>query len=319
MLYSFTAVKIEHVVEILDSGDESVNIQPEKHEKEIIQNDTTTNKITLTNQNSKQRDGDVDMHQDDLLHLSTPSTVNANNDVGSAQCSNTSSLDSNIKSFLNDHQYAKLQVDECQADAKANDNSTDDLTKDITENGEAEFTQSPEAVDITSDKERLTSTVAIVDDEQVQPAIQRKNAYNTRNAGNFKAGRWQKLTNNSTMVCKDMHCGFCHENSNERPHECTHCSKRFIRKQDLKRHNNIHVNQFRCSICGVGLPDAKSCESHKYHCKYTRFECYLCKKYFSEVGKMSKHLCNMHIGKRQSARPTQFQSKFRIVLNELPI
>lgn len=170
----------------------------------------------------------------------------------------------------------------------------------------------PEVIDLISDQEDVANETmdkgqSDNDDDndecdQSLAITQRVNqsVYNTRAGGHFKAGRWQKLANQQTG-CNDAKCSTCNinrKNPIERPHKCSTCSKRFARAGDLVRHMKGHENQFRCSICQMGLPDASSCQSHKYHCKFTRFECHLCKKQLGKIKELLKHSKRMHIGKK---------------------
>lgn len=312
----YPAVKIENIFEILDSDDEGVGVQPKEQEEKIVQN----NNITQIDSRAANQ-----------------------NDDGA----NRADI---VDSFLVDHQYAKKQastdpLDESQA--QANENSTGNhndeysvhefgvehtLEVETNDGGtltettaNSECKQDPEANDLTSNKDELANTTMDNGqnddaDAQGQSRIQRERVYNTRNAGNFKPGRWQKSDNHLTSACKDLKCEVCHKSSNKkkRPHKCTTCGRRFARKQSLIMHARIHAKQF---LCQIEFPDAKSCKSHTDHCKFTRFECHLCKKSFCDTGKRSKHVCNIHIDKpiHPSTRPTQFRSKFRIVLKEFQI
>lgn len=285
------------------------------------------------NQNASQHIDDVDMGHESFPDSGTPNGTNtsflASNDLAGNQAEI-------ISSVMNDHQYAKPQATTDLVDsssAKANDNNNGESSKqeigvevsvkveptdnvDLTE----QRTKSQNLIDLTSDQKEMAGDGQSDSDDQVQQTIQRQKVYNTRAGGNFKAGRWQKLASHSTAVCEDLECFGCINYSNERPHKCTTCAKRFVRKGALDRHMKIHENLFRCSICHIGLPDANSCQSHKYHCKFTRFECYLCEKYFCNNEEMFKHFERIHSGKqlRRSTRPTRFRSKFSFDLNEFP-
>lgn len=192
----------------------------------------------------------------------------------------------------------------------------------------------PEVIDLISDQEDVANETmdkgqSDNDDDNDEcdkslATIQRVNqsVYNTRAGGHFKAGRWQKLTNQQTG-CNDTKCSTCniiHKNPIERPHKCSTCSKRFVRAGDLARHMKGHENKFRCSICQKGLPDASSCQSHKYHCKFTRFECHLCKKQLGKIKELLKHSKRMHIGRkiRRFTCPARLpNSKFHFDLSKL--
>lgn len=296
------------------------------------------------NQNSNQHSDDISVNQDSLSDLSTPDE-NSDVDLNGFDGNGTDIL----ISFLIDHQYAKPQstadqMDESQTKSNPEistddhngqnsrlvngvdvieDDEPTDIVQPTDEKENSQFQLYPELIDLTSDYEDVASTITdngqTDDDDEVRPQIQPKSVYNTRNAKNSTAGRWKTLTNDSAMVCTNLNCGLCNDYSNkiEKPYKCPTCARGFVRKSYLLRHIKIHENQFRCSICHVALPDANSCKSHQNYCKHTRFECYLCQKYFCDTSKMSKHMCNIHIGKR--IRRLTRRPKFRIVLREYQI
>lgn len=271
------------------------------------------------NQNAPQHIIDVDMDQEMVPDSITP---NANSGVlvSNDTIFNRAEI---VNAVMSDHQYAKPQA---STDLVGDSPVGVEVSVEIELTDTVELTEkrsnSHKLIDLSSDQEALAdSTIdngqSVDDDDddvQVQPITRPQNVYNTRAGGIFKAGRWQMLTENSSTVCEDLECRVCinYPSTNEKPHKCTTCAKQFVRKGDLARHMKTHENQFRCSICHIGLPDANSCQSHKFHCKFTRFECYLCKKYFRDNGEMLEHLKRIHIGKqlRRSKRPTRFCSKF---------
>lgn len=248
-----------------------------------------------------------------------------------------------INSVMNDHQYAKPQAptglvadgssalayDDTNGESSKRESNAEVSIKieptinnvDPPEKGAS----SQQVVDLISDGEDVADSTVNCDDDndaQVQPPThQRQNVYNTRAGGHFKAGHWQKITGHSTADCEHTECCvFCtaYLNTHEKLHKCTKCAKRFVRKSALTRHMKIHENQFCCSVCHIGLPDAKSCQSHKYDCKFTRFECYLCKKEFCDNGEMVKHVKSVHIYKdlRRSTRQTRFRPKYSFNFNK---
>lgn len=313
-------------------------------------NQTPTASVVGLNQNAGQHINDVDM---DHESFSNSITQNVNNVPASKQTQalNTSLLASNepcvnskdiIGSVMNDHQYAKSYTSTDNLailnDKLNEENSKQELVGDVTvkiepidnveptvKTAQPQYKYFPEIIDLISDQEDVASNnmcngQSDDDDDHIQPTYRRQQVYNTRAGGHFKAGRWQKLVNQST-VCDDKECNMCmdYSKANKKPHKCSTCGKRFVRKYDLGRHMKGHENQFRCLICHIGLSDAKSCRSHKYHCKFTRFECHLCKKDFGNIRKLIKHSKRIHIGKRirQFSCPSWLpNSKFHLNLSK---
>lgn len=290
-----------------------------------------SNQVPITidlkiDQSASQPTDNVDEDQEMVSDSFNPNASEAAG-VRQAQATSTSTslLASNeqtetLNSVMNDHQYARANTStESPADAidKSNgENLQQELDTAVTVKGEPmddveptqpEYNYYPEVIDLISDQEDAANETTDRgqndddddDDDQSLAANRRQKVYNTRAGGHFKAGHWQKLTNQQTG-CNGTKCSTCNNNfanPNERPHKCSTCPKRFARARDLVRHMKGHENQFRCAICHVGLPDARSCQSHKYHCKYTRFHCHLCKKQLGNIKELLKHSKRMHIGK----------------------
>lgn len=235
-----------------------------------------------------------------LKHTSIATDIHDDVSVRQPQCSTITSPASN--SFMLDHSYARKQastdpVD--QTEAPTNENSTDKQNGECSQqeihvestvkaelNDSGESTE-PEPIDSASDNKRLINATMTnrqkdenVADEQGQSTIQQKMI--TRYAGKFIPGRWLKTSNNSDFYSA-KNVKLCH--TDERPHECTTCGRRFKRNQDVKRHSHVHLKHSQSS---------------------------------SDIEETAKHVRNSHIGKPicRFTRPASARHKYRIVLKK---
>ncbi|RXG52751.1 Zinc finger protein interacting with ribonucleoprotein K [Armadillidium vulgare] len=86
----------------------------------------------------------------------------------------------------------------------------------------------------------------------------------------------------------------------ERPRECTHCSKKFRYYRDLKDHLRSHsgVLPFDCSTCGSKFRRARDLKRHiKEQHATKKYKCSECNKVFGRKYYLEKYHMKTHIKK----------------------
>jgi KRAB domain-containing zinc finger protein len=79
--------------------------------------------------------------------------------------------------------------------------------------------------------------------------------------------------------------------TNERPHECLVCSKRFKRKFSLKIHEGSHDKKFQCEICQWKFATNAQLKDHlKLHENPDLFQCKICLRSFTTKNSLRYHL-----------------------------
>lgn len=82
------------------------------------------------------------------------------------------------------------------------------------------------------------------------------------------------------------------------------CTKTFVRKNDLKRHERIHmdVKNFECPVCKATFTTKPQRDVHtRVHTDKRPYECEACGKKFKQLGHLFKHTAR-HEKKRQSSK-----------------
>ncbi|KAL6479859.1 hypothetical protein MHYP_G00108920 [Metynnis hypsauchen] len=87
------------------------------------------------------------------------------------------------------------------------------------------------------------------------------------------------------------------KSSNSRKHACETCSKAFLSKRDLKRHEHTHTGAkpFTCSVCERNFNDHGNMRKHMaVHTGAQPYSCSLCGRAFSESGNLRRHEFYVH-------------------------
>ena len=96
----------------------------------------------------------------------------------------------------------------------------------------------------------------------------------------------------------------CH--TGEKPHECTICSKRFIKSSDLERHIRYHTGEkpYECMLCGKKCTESGTLKKHmRLHAvdgAKSFHECTVCGKKYTELGTLKKHMRKHVVGGEKS-------------------
>lgn len=79
--------------------------------------------------------------------------------------------------------------------------------------------------------------------------------------------------------------------SNDKPHACTHCEKRYTKKSQLEVHMNVHSGKIKCSRCPATFATKKKLNKHaeSAHSKES-FKCEHCSKEFRLKHTYTTHL-----------------------------
>ncbi|XP_070113254.1 zinc finger protein 449 [Equus caballus] len=78
----------------------------------------------------------------------------------------------------------------------------------------------------------------------------------------------------------------------EKPHQCTHCGKRFANKKLLNGHLKIHLGELphKCLECGKGFLRRSDLSRHqRIHTGETPYECPVCNKRFTQGSHLKLH------------------------------
>ncbi|XP_031639797.1 zinc finger protein 84-like [Contarinia nasturtii] len=125
----------------------------------------------------------------------------------------------------------------------------------------------------------------------------------------------QSLSSNQNKMKKRFKCQLCEYASNykhalnrhmlthtgEKPYQCDICQKGFIQANYMKKHKVTHKNEipFHCRGCFTGFSQKVDQKTHEKVCKTRRYECHICKKFFT-VGKFS---LKEHMRKHNGEKP----------------
>lgn len=84
----------------------------------------------------------------------------------------------------------------------------------------------------------------------------------------------------------------------ERKLHCTICDFETINLQDLKRHRNVHLKNFKCEVCEKEFRERRYLTLHHetVHVKERNYQCMLCDKDFFAEQYVKKHLKRAHDG-----------------------
>ncbi|KAK3926953.1 Zinc finger protein 484 [Frankliniella fusca] len=89
------------------------------------------------------------------------------------------------------------------------------------------------------------------------------------------------------------------QHNDARPHTCETCGKSFAMRWDLTLHSRLHTNLYQCDICGKSFSGKGKLERHRrVHSGERPFSCGTCNKAFSD-----KHNLEAHIKTHSEDRP----------------
>ena len=84
--------------------------------------------------------------------------------------------------------------------------------------------------------------------------------------------------------------------SGEKLYSCTQCEKRFLTRQCLRLHMNVHSSKYKCTECGKSFRSNHALTVHRRsHSGEKPIECSDCGKRFTQAGHLVVHLSLIHI------------------------
>lgn len=93
------------------------------------------------------------------------------------------------------------------------------------------------------------------------------------------------------------------DKSKRKKFECKNCSKQFLYRQDLRRHQKLHSGDpFKCDICGRVFDHFRALKRHIFcaHLKAKPFKCGICSKAFARSENLKYHEVNVHLKGKMS-------------------
>ncbi len=102
--------------------------------------------------------------------------------------------------------------------------------------------------------------------------------------------------NFTTQTALQNHIYAHHEDARNKEFQCGHCSKRFLHKSSMMRHEAMHRGRHSCLQCQRTFPKKEDLDTHVkvIHMGVKEFACHLCTSSFGYKRNLALHIKNIH-------------------------